>query len=265
MILLGKNLWLCKWLRMLGIQIFRHAVLMLVNNLGAAFRISLGPFLLAVGAVFIVIATLTSTSDQPNMDARFLSVLILLFAVLVLLFCWTAVAWHRYALLEESPGAFFPRWTGTAVKKYFGASVRFFFATLLVITVAGLALGAAVGAIGFGNFDTTNAGPAAFLINSVIGYFCLRFALVLPAAALGGRMKLGESWSNTGRLWAPIFVSHIAFVLFFSIPGWILQTPLGAPLSGFAYFALAAWLQTMVGISILTTLYGFIVEERDLR
>ena len=78
-------------------------------------------------------------------------------------------------------------------------------------------------------------------------------------------MTLGESWTQTEPFWRPIFVAQLLNMGFFSIPYLIAQTPIGAPLNGFAYFTIATWLQVMVGISILTTLYGMIVEKRELR
>jgi len=180
-------------------------------------------------------------------------------------FCWVAVAWHRYALRQEPPGRILPRWNGAEAAKYAGASVRILLVTILAATLVAILASVVAAIAGSGSFDSNQPGPLSFLFQLLVGFVFMRFSLVLPEAALGGRMKLGESWSTTATFWKPILVAQLVSQLFFTIPFWIAQTPLGAPLNGFAYFTIASWLQIMVGISIVTTLYGFIVEKRDLR
>ena len=239
---------------------------MLANNLGAAFTVSLGPLAIVMAVSFAVMMPIFSLeSGQSPSVGYILLAFIVLAATIAVLFCWVAVAWHRFALREEYPGRFFPRWHGDAAGKYFGSSLRIFFVSIPIGFLLGIVFGVISALAGQGTFMSTDGGVLAFVFNLLVGYALLRFALILPTAALGGRMTLGESWTQTEPFWKPIFVAQLLNMGFFSIPYLIAQTPIGAPLNGFAYFTIATWLQVMVGISILTTLYGMIVEKRELR
>ena len=239
---------------------------MLANNLGAAFTVSLGPFVIGMAVFFAVLMPIFSLETGQSLSAGYiLFAIIIMAATTTVLFCWVAVAWHRYALREEHPGRFLPRWHGDAASKYLGSSLRIFFVSIPIGLLLGIVFGVISALAGQGTFISTDGGVLGRAFNFLVGYALLRFALILPTAALGGRMKLGESWTLTEPFAMPVFVAQVFNMGFFSVPFLVAQTPLGASLNSFAYFAVATWLQVMVGISILTTLYGMVVEKRELR
>ena len=250
---------------MLGYRLFRHSILMLVNNFGAALKVSLIPGAISVATIYSVIglARQVSSEDPATSPAIWFGVLISLI-VTILVFCWAAVSWHRYVLQEEMPGAFFPAWHGPEIKAYIGASIRI----VSIICVLALVLAAVIAfiaaALSWGSLDTRQSSVGTIIFNLLIGYFWLRYGLILPSAALGVRMSLGESWGETKPYAGAVFVAQLCSSIFFAIPTVIANSPFGAPLSGFAYFAVGGWLQVMVGISLLTALYGHIHEKREL-
>jgi hypothetical protein len=107
---------------------------------------------------------------------------------------------------------------------------------------------------------------ASFVIFTVIAYYLFyRISLVLPAVAIGAPLTLKEAWratSDTGA--ALILLVLLAF-------GFSLLAQGVSALLGFAptlqlIFSIAVeiGLVAMINISILTTLYGVLVERRDL-
>jgi len=96
----------------------------------------------------------------------------------------------------------------------------------------------------------------------VIGY---RLALILPASSVDKRLGLGEAWAATsgatGDIVVLALISAVAAVVI-GLPSLVFTGPL-LPL-GILWDAAVTWLSLMVGISILTTLYGHYVEGRPL-
>ena len=243
---------------------------MLIDNLGPAFRISLVPgiayFLLSyLVAHLVLIPWLQNSADgEPNS----LIAVILLFAGVVstiVLLCLVAVAWHRYVLVEEHPRPWGPKWNGPEITNYFFASVRMIGGTMLIAVPLLIVFGVLSGLSGQGGFDNRQGGPLAFAFNVAIGYFSVRFSLALPAAAVGSYMRVFDSLRATKPFAGAVFIACLLITLLTHIPNLLIGTLIESVLAGFAYFAIAGWLQIMLSVSLLTALYGHIVEGRDLR
>ena len=106
---------------------------------------------------------------------------------------------------------------------------------------------------------------AGLLAGILFFWIALRISLILPAAAMGQKMKIAESWSATapisGALWGLAAMLGLLSAVVALVVG-----NLAAPGSG-----ASIWLQTasylvegLISISILTTLYGHLVEGRPL-
>ncbi|MGR3502126.1 hypothetical protein [Pseudaestuariivita sp.] len=249
---------------MLGLRLFRHAVLMLIDNLGPAFRVSLLPAAIFGLAAYLSFASFASGIQPDGTVSNGQLLVIVVFALLalgVVIFCWVATAWHRYVLLEEQPGAALPKWHGDAVKRYLGASLRVIGMTMLV----GIPLLVLFAAFGGGSFSTEDSSIASIAFNFLVSYVSLRFSMVLPAAAIGTTMTVMDSWRATsGFAWA-ILLANLLVNLLVGIPGLIAGSLLGSALAAGSYYLVAGWLQLMLSISLLTALYGHIVEGRALR
>ncbi len=267
----------------LGVRLLRHSVAQVIWNMSAVLRISF-PMLLAMAASALVrpdFAWLTDpyAGDLSNSGPQgglwgvgpILIESVPLFAGLVLALylsgLWTAVAWHRYVLTSEMPGALLPRFNGGRILAYFGRS--------LLLTLAAVPAVIVIMVLTFlfffgGAMGGSNGSPAwlqfyNFLAFALIWWWVTRFSLVLPASALGEPMTLGGSWRATAKangalLFLAFLWSAVSAVLarISPVPG-----AAGAVAGAFVQFVLG-WAGAMIGISILTTLYGHLVEGRDL-
>ncbi len=246
---------------MLGYRLFRHAVLMLIDNLVTAIRISAVPLLLPVAFAFAVVVVML-----PRIGTAPIGLLGLLGALLYVgTLAWVAVGWHRFVLLQEQPGAAWPHWHGGRVWSYAKALLRIL-PLLLVLGIAMAFLAVILGMmVGQARVATTDGTILGFLLGAAMSYATLRLCLVLPAAAIGDFMRVPESWRRTAPYSGAVFVAALCVSFLALIPQLLLLTPLAPLATGFAYVLLANWLLTMLGISIATALYGHIVQQRPLR
>lgn len=241
----------------MAFRILIHAFRMVFGNLGPAVRISVPVIALSLfGAVMF---PLDAAEAQAPAD-RILSAPFLLFLVLSLIaVLWVAVAWHRFCLTEEYPGAVLPAFHGDRMLAYFGW-------TLLVILI-----GAAVSIPAFVLIGLVTAAVQAPVVGAMLGlvwvavllWILQRVSMVLPAAALGTEAAIGKSWELTKPLSGTIFVVTVLFTLFSFVIG-LIPVPIFAvsPLAGAIANVAIQWLNMMIGLSILTTVYGICVEGR---
>ena len=165
---------------------------------------------------------------------------------------WMAVAWHRYVLLGEQ-SSFVPKYPKGLVGRYFftalGATLLIMVPAIILLIFVGMAVGYAI------------ANPVVTIIFSIVFLYLLwRVTMTLPVLSVGNNMSIRDSWKHTAKLSAPIFgvsviigtLTTLAQFLPTTIPGaWIISILLG-------------WVSTVVGLSILTTIYGICVESREI-
>lgn len=185
---------------------------------------------------------------------------------------WVAVGWHRHVLLDERPLAAMPRLHAGRMLAYLGwgllilvtgallAWPSFFVATIFVKGVLG------------GGGPAPMTGRIAFvfvllwLLRTVFMWLFYRVAPLLPAVACGRKMNIGDAWHETRNAGGTLFV--LAVLTF--LADFLLNLPAGLALHGIAASAeelwavLVLWLETMFGLSILTTIYGHYIEKRPL-
>lgn len=243
---------------------------MLIDNLGPAFRISLIPAAVFSGIAYLVtqmvlVPLAEAQGGQLQFSPWLLILFVLFLAGIVATFCLVAVAWHRFVLLEEYPGALGPDWHGKEMSFYFYATIRVIGGTLLAAVPLLLAFGTIAAMTGQGGFNSKDGGLLATAFNLAIAYVWTRFSLVLPCAALGDRMSIWESLRLTKPSAGAIFIAMVCVHALLLIPSLIKGSFIGSTLGQFAYFSVATWLQTMLSISLLTALHGYIVQGRSLR
>ncbi len=253
-----------------GISIFKHAVQMVLGNLGAALRIGFLPQL----ALVLLAWLLTTPAPQlavgegglpalPDAGAFTGGLLVLVAQLLIAL--WVAVAWHRYVLLEEQPGAFLPGWNGAAIWAYFKAA----FVLAIVVLLVSLPL-SFIGGLVSAPLLLSGAGLLAVLLMFVIvglpvAWVGYRLSPMLPGAAIGEPLALGQAWAATDRAGPGLLMLALVSV----VAVWALQLPLlwlalAAPILALVWSLLTNWLIVMVGAGIATTIYGHYVQGRPL-
>lgn len=252
---------------MFGIDIFVHAVRMVLGNLGVALRIS-G---VLMGVLFVV--TLVFGGGQVAMTGDFGQMArqgaaaagggLIVWIVSFLISLWIAVAWHRFILREEEPAGVIPPFNGAAIGSYFVAGL-IFAAILFVLAIpiglmAGIVLFpfAAGGQPGF--LGAILFGLVLYLPLAYVGY---RISPILPSAALGQRMPLRDAWYATATSGSAFVVLTLVSVL----AALLAQAPAGVlgGLLGAIWLFVVQWATILVGASILTTIYGHYVEGRPL-
>lgn len=109
-----------------------------------------------------------------------------------------------------------------------------------------------------------SAATAIFLTIAVIFFgtwIVTRIGLVLPSASLGTYMTMGESWSHTGpvssAILLPIIVVPLAFFIITTLTGML-------GVIGVILYVLLTWVQVLMNLALMTTLYGNLVEGRQL-
>ena len=177
-------------------------------------------------------------------------------------FLWAAVAWHRFVLLEESPGLL-PALHAGRIGAYLWAWVRLI-GPLILVGLAVATAGAAIAVVAAAAGVPALAFLLFFGLNILAIYATLRFSLVLPAAAVGKRMGVVESWELTGGAREAILIAAALL----SVLNAVIELAGGAlGLAGGAGAVLSLgtwWFGFVLGLSILTAIYGHVVEGRPL-
>ena len=253
----------------MAFQIIRHAFRMVFGNFAQALRVSVGPYLILVLAFgitltliagsggFVLPATPTGIEEDLSPAAAIMVLLVVVISLFV--FSWVAVAWHRFILLEEYPGLL-PQIAGRPIWPYLGRSIVY----ALVLALVALPLMLLLAPLLMG-------GGGAFSVLVLIGitglltYFWLRIAIALPSVAVGKPISMGEAWRASRGMSGTIF--GVAFLLM-GINGIATvvtnQVNLILPFMGFLLDVALQWTILMLGVSVLTTFYGHLIEGRDL-
>jgi len=255
----------------MAFSIVRHAFVMVFGNFGQALRLSAGPLAIAVIVIYALSRSLSvgavsvvfMAMNPARADPVVLLVVLAGLAVMTFATAWIAVAWHRFILVEEYV-TLLPRLRGRPVGRYILMSLAIafwvFLASFAAAFVAGILLAIT------GQDDNALAGfIAGTLIGVVSSYVWFRLALVLPALAILTPMSLKASFAQT----RPISSTIVQVVLILVVINLILQAVIGqiapgSPAVQVTLGGIVTWLSFMIGLSVLTTFYGHLVEGRAL-
>lgn len=252
---------------MLGWQIFAHSVRMVIGNLKQVLQITFGPSLVATAVIVALFFVLDVPLDQLNTTTGELpagvssgSVIGFLVGFMVVIFVtmfWIVVSWHRFVLLEEYPRGIFPTFRFDRILAYFGRVLLLG----ILMAIAFLPAGAVLSALGGGALSVVFV--IVLVVFLIIGFY--RLSIILPAAAIGQPLTLGQAWNNTAGAGGAIivlllvsFVFQVVVQLVFTALAFI--PVLGVLLSLF----FGVLVLPLINVSILTTMYGVFVEKRQL-
>lgn len=249
---------------MKGWQIFRHSFNLVIANLGQALRLSLVLYLLQ--SAFTIYGYMNpgqtmevDGTQVPMMAPETILPTFLLGLLAIIASLWIAVAWHRYALTGETANGWLPQFHGSAVLGYLGRSILIGALIVIAITVVSIPLGLMlIGAPAF-------AGMITLIVIGVGAFLFFRLGVMLPAAALGEKLRLGEAWDATKGESGTIAVLALIVVgasVLVQLPSWFNDNP--ASMINVIYSLVVNWFATIIGISVLTTLYGHFVEKRPI-
>lgn len=248
-----------------GYQVLRHTVQQVFGNLGQAARLTL-PLVIIPTAFFLLTNPVVFTGNQMGQPPDPQSInwgMLLIGLVMSLLcwcWCWAAVVWHRFVLLEEYADGFLPRWRGDRVFSYLGKALM---VGLLVIG-ASLLMG-----IGIGIVLAAVPVPAVGIVLGFglifgVSWVATRVGLILPAAAIGAPLKVGESWDATAPVSAQIILPIFVIAIAGALASQLMILIFGATILGAIASIAVSWLHLLVNLALMTTLYGNLVEGRQL-
>jgi hypothetical protein len=249
---------------------FSHAISSVRNNLGVAFDLSWRWYIIIAITLFIstVIQYNAIRSGTAVQFSTFIGVIAGLISLLA--FSSIAVNWHRYILLDERPsGSQYLRLDSIAMR-YFGNVL------LLILTVASIAL---LAAFPFAIIGVATGAVTFFMIVSILvalpiaGIVFMRCGVKLPSIALGREdLTFPRAWrlteGNNGAVFGVFLLNllvtfgvGLVFGLFILLINAI--SPAIALIIEFAGQLVLNWILSILGITLLTSLYGFFAENRN--
>ncbi len=252
----------------MGVNLFMHSVRLVLGDWRNALRIT--GLLYLVYAVPALVLGLIFPQPQPGAATAETAAAALSFApigiitglLLLVVYLWLAVTWHRYILLDETPAGQLPPFNQSRILAYAGAAVLLVLILLAVALVVGMILAPFLLVVPVFAFLM----PVIFIsIALVIDY---RLGLVLPARAIGKPLTFGEAWQATrgqsGTILVLAIVSALASVII-DIPAFLLAFLPGiGGILALLWTLATGWVKLLIGVSILTTLYGYYVEKRSI-
>jgi hypothetical protein len=259
----------------------RHMLSSTLNNLAFALRAQ-WPWMLIVAGLLAVLgfynpipANLTPEENQAffrEHAGQLGSYFLLGFAVVLVAmlgFSSVAVAWHRYILLDEVPEGMAKLRVDKTVWRYFGnlllISIMIFLAALplsfLIIPI--MAMNSALGFMGILLYSSVVLTPIFY-----------RLSIKLPAIALGRQdFRIGDAWAaSNGNWWQIVLVAlgvsalSLGAALIMFLTSRLFNTVLGTSVGFWADLLVQLgvnWVITVMGITLLTSLYGYFVEKRE--
>lgn len=273
-----------------GVTIFNHSARQILGNLGMAFRVSgwfFGLLLLGLFGFYQALPTdfLAALRLPPEqmadamMEAGAPFGFILLAIVGFIFVLWSvsliAIVWHRFILLEETPQGLIPYRKEFRVGRYFWTGIGISLLAAIVAMVIGgillMILGPSIGAAmqggGQGGGAVLLGLLGALLTSVIVTVFYLRMALILPGIALDEGLTLAQSWEASKGFSGAIAMLAVMMAVLNIAMGFVLDL---FPQSGGAGMLRAGaqlafnWFYFMLNISILSTLYGLILQKREV-
>lgn len=246
---------------MLGLNILLHSVKLVFLNWKTALRIS-SPLIANTLVLGILFGGLAANVSIENPGPDFPWLIFVLFSIgQVVAGLWVAVAWHRYVLLEEDSGSLLPRFMGGRIGAYLLQGIFLGVIVMLVAVVVGAVVGLAFAAVtGVGGIILTTV-----VVTGVALWIFYRLSPTLPAAALGEEYNIGDAWratkSYSGAILTMVIIMSVASALF----GSLVTATVDISMTVYLVFSvIQTWVSLMLGISVLTTIYGVAVENREL-
>jgi len=253
-----------------------HAVKSTTDNIGFAFHISwpwmllLLPLNIAVNFYLVINGLL----DQKNFTAQAFFVLVPLIIASIVAYCSIAVNWHRYVLLDEVAEGWQRLRVDGLMWRYIGNAILIGLIMLAGVFVAALALvlgGWILNAI-VGSLSLVVIVPGVTALYAYAFVSVYRLAVKLPSVALGrSDFNMRDAWRSTdGNFWQILGLLLLFFLCIFLVGlAMFLVTYLFEKFGTFglslslAFQVAVNWVATILGVTLLTSLYGFFVEGRE--
>lgn len=204
----------------------------------------------------------------PSATAQTVASIGMLWAIMILrlaALALIAVGWHRYVLLDAPVGF-------ACALPQIRALARYLFAAF-IITALLLGLTLTTFMLRKATTDSLFVDGEPLHIDiiwdvailTLSGWMLLRLGAGLPAAAIGTRVKLRDSWAATAPLSATLAKIAFVFVGFsYLLDLIVIQSWSISGKAAYAFDLASAYVAVLISASLLTTLYGTLVQGRTL-
>lgn len=253
----------------MGINLFMHSVRLVLGDWRNALKVT--GLLYLIYAIPALVLGLFFPQPQPGQSAEAMAaamsgyapITFIVALLMLVVYIWLAVTWHRYILLDETPSGQLPAFNQQRILAYAGRSILLFLMAAVLVFVISLIV--APIAMAGATFMLVLVPIVGIFVALLIGY---RLGLVLPAAAVGKPLSFGEAWQATkgasGTIVVLALVSALASILI-DLPALVVGFLPGIGSILATLWTLATgWVKAVIGVSILTTLYGYYVEKRNI-
>ncbi len=259
-----------------------HAFRSTTDNIGFAFHISwpwvliLLPFNVATNLYMVLNGLETGGEPDPAKIGMYFAVATPLILASIVAYASIAVNWHRYVLLDEIAEG----WQRLRIDGLMWRYIGNFILVVLVLVACSIPVATALGLVSYLLITLLGGGellpvlliPAAVALYALAFIAAYRLLVKMPAVALGRRdFSMGDAWRATGGNSWRMLGLLILFVLCLVLIGVImLAITYAFGLLGTIGLSLAVaiqvmvnWVATILGVTLLTSLYGFFVEGRE--
>lgn len=224
-----------------------------------------GAAALAIGAISF--GVLTSAEDR-NFWSVGMPVLLMLGAAILLIRAAIlfAVMWHRHALLLHDERKQIMRPIPGTMNRYLldllGITLLAFAVMLPIGIVVGFTFGAAGTVLPADGWLSTSLDAT---LNIIASWIVLRVSLVLPATSIGRRIGIKKSWAATRPVsWDVFWTAVLLGILNALGMAFAANVAMTMPGFGIAISGGMMLLQSLLYVSVLSTLYGYLIEGRSL-
>ncbi|MGC1506635.1 MAG: hypothetical protein WA782_21160 [Sulfitobacter sp.] len=256
-----------------ALAILAHALRMLIFDVRTTLHVIMPALVLVLGCSLAItilapdmLASLQETSGVTPSPAPQNAFSFLAFGSIGLLgYALMAILWHRHVLLNGAERA-------ENLRPDIGIFLNYVWRAIVVgiaQMIAAVPITLLVGVMGGALLQNNPTGPLATLLGLVAGivfvWIAMRLSVVLPSAAIGRPMSMRESWQTTkpasAALWGvAVLLSGLNISVFMLSSALLPETgTVTAMAQTFIYL-----LEGLVFVSVLTTLYGYLVEGRSL-
>ncbi len=252
---------------------FNHAIQSTLKNIGFAFHVS-WPWMLVLLPLKLLIDVHWGFGSVliPKPNNFTYNVPLTPFTIFSLVaFASIAVSWHRFILFDEVPQGLKRFRLDKTVWSYAGNTIAIF--VIFILSYLVFLLASALAVLVLRSFSLILIIPGGIALAIAAVYFMYRLSLKLPAIAVGREntsfkemieITEGNFWPLTGFGFL-YFLCAIALAAgFYGLTYVIALSGNAVLLSVFiAVQLLFNWLATIFAVTMLTSLYGFFVEQRD--
>lgn len=258
---------------MLGLKLFIHAMRMVFINLVPMMQIFALP-LAVVLAVTMAFSTyvglgpffiISGQSVQfNNISGGLLAAFVCSFFIIWLALMNGVVHWHRYILLGEKPGVLMLQLSWRQVAKYIVGGIVILGVLILPFWLLGMIAGrVAIGFAAQGDWLVALGIMAAVSIFFTAIFLAL--SPILPANAIDRNFKISDGLSAMSGTLGTLLVCAVGLLAIELAAATITQllASLYLPLATASSLILTG-LTGMIGVSLITTIYGHFVEEHPL-